>query len=92
VKGPASGSLRLFAIWGVSGECAQARCEVILKHLREVVRGHEKIPIGGQVEVSSFGQIKVSTPCSSCRSGTAGPDGDGEGANHPHAITTAEFH
>lgn len=45
------------------------------------VRGHEKVPTGGQVEVSSFGRIKVSTPCSSCRSGTAGPDGDGEGAN-----------
>src|ERR1700757_316117 len=45
------------------------------------VRGHEKVPTGGQVEVSSFGQIKVSTPCSSCRSGTAGPGGDGEGAN-----------
>lgn len=46
-----------------------------------IVRGHEKVPTGGQVEVSSFGRIKVSTPCSSCRSGTAGPDGDGEGAN-----------
>ncbi|WP_264071300.1 hypothetical protein, partial [Mycolicibacterium komossense] len=33
------------------------------------VRGHEKVSTGGQVEVSSFGQIKVSTPCSSCRSG-----------------------
>src|SRR5277367_6810830 len=38
------------------------------------VRGHEKVPTGGQ--------IKVPTPCSSCRSGTAGPGGDGEGANH----------
>ena len=27
-------------------------------------------------------RVKVPTPCSSCRSGTAGPDGDGEGANH----------
>lgn len=45
------------------------------------VRGHEKVPTGGQVEVSVFGQVKVSAPCSSCRSGTAGPDGDGEGAN-----------
>jgi integrase len=45
------------------------------------VRGREKVPTGGQVEVSVFGQVKVSTPCSSCRSGTAGPDGDGEGAN-----------
>ena len=45
------------------------------------VRGHEKAPAGGQVEVSGFGQVKVSTPCSSCRSGTVGPDGDGEGAN-----------
>ena len=48
---------------------------------KRIVRGHEKVPTGGQVEVSVFGQIKVSTPCSSCRSGTAGPDGDGEGAN-----------
>ena len=47
----------------------------------DAVRGHEKVPTGGQVEVSVFGQVKVSTPCSSCRSGTAGPDGDGEGAN-----------
>lgn len=30
---------------------------------------------------NSFGRLKVSTPCSSCRSGTAGFDGDGEGAN-----------
>src|SRR5262249_34681928 len=50
-------------------------------HSRHHVRGHGKVPTGGQVEVSSFGQVKVSTPCSSCRSGTAGPDGDGEGAN-----------
>ena len=48
---------------------------------QQYVRGHEKVPTGGQVEVSVFGQVKVSTPCSSCRSGTAGPDGDGEGAN-----------
>jgi hypothetical protein len=46
------------------------------------VRGHEKVPTGGQVEVPTGGQIKVPTPCSSCRSGTAGPGGDGEGANH----------
>lgn len=45
------------------------------------VGGHENVPAGGHVEVSVFGQVKVSTPCSSCRSGTAGPDGDGEGAN-----------
>jgi hypothetical protein len=45
------------------------------------VRGREKVSTGGQVEVSTGGQIKVPTPCSSCRSGTAGPDGDGEGAN-----------
>ena len=50
-------------------------------HRLKRVRGHEKVPTGGQVEVSTGGQIKVSTPCSSCRSGTAGPDGDGEGAN-----------
>ncbi|MDJ0412817.1 hypothetical protein [Rhodococcus opacus] len=49
------------------------------------VRGHEKVPTGGQVEVPTGGQIKVPTPCSSCRSGTCGPSGDGEGANHtPH--------
>src|SRR5271157_3353667 len=47
-----------------------------------LVRGHEKVPTGGQVEVPTGGQIKVPTPCSSCRSGTAGPGGDGEGANH----------
>src|SRR6478736_7251509 len=46
------------------------------------VRGHEKVPTGGQVEVPAGGQIKVPTPCSSCRSGTAGPGSDGEGANH----------
>jgi hypothetical protein len=46
------------------------------------VRGHEKVPTGGQVEVPAGGQIKVPAPCSSCRSGTAGPGGDGEGANH----------
>jgi adenylate cyclase len=46
------------------------------------VRGHEKVPTGGHVEVPTGGQIKVPTPCSSCRSGTAGPGGDGEGANH----------
>src|SRR5882757_5526970 len=46
------------------------------------VRGHEKVPTGGQVEVPTGGQIKVPTLCSSCRSGTAGPGGDGEGANH----------
>ena len=34
------------------------------------------------MEVPTGGQIKVPTPCSSCRSGTAGPGGDGEGANH----------
>src|ERR1700677_3856328 len=42
----------------------------------------KKYPLVAKYEVSSFGQIKVSTPCSSCRSGTAGPGGDGEGANH----------
>lgn len=46
------------------------------------VRGHGKVPAGGQVEVPAGGQIKVPTPCSSCRSGTVGPGGDGEGANH----------
>ena len=30
------------------------------------VRGHEKVPTGGQVEVPSFGQMKVPTLCSSC--------------------------
>ncbi len=48
---------------------------VVMRRIR--VRGHEKVPTGGQLEVSAGGQIKVSTPCSSCRSGTAGPDGDG---------------
>jgi hypothetical protein len=33
---------------------------------REGVRGHEKVPTGGQVEVPSFGQLKVPTLCSSC--------------------------
>ncbi|WNG81130.1 toll/interleukin-1 receptor domain-containing protein [Mycobacterium sp. ITM-2016-00316] len=51
----------------------------ILSVLR--VRGHEKVLSGGQVEVPAGGQIEVPTPCSSCRSGTVGPDGDGEGAN-----------
>jgi serine/threonine protein kinase len=32
-----------------------------------IVRGHGKVPTGGQFEVPSFGQIKVPTPCSSCR-------------------------
>jgi hypothetical protein len=49
---------------------------------RQPVRGHEKVPAGGQVEVPTGGQIQVPTPCPSCRSGTAGPSGDGEGANH----------
>lgn len=49
------------------------------------VRGREKVPTGGQVEVPTGGRIEVPTPCSSCRSGTFGPSGDGEGANHtPH--------
>ena len=30
------------------------------------VRGHEKVPTGGQVEVPGFGQMKVPTLCSSC--------------------------
>ena len=47
-----------------------------------LVRGHEKVPTGGQVEVPAGGQIEVPTPCSSCRSGAAGPGGDGDGANH----------
>ena len=69
----------------VSHESFNTDVERLLKTLERVmprVRGHEKVPTGGQVGVSTGGQIKVSTPCWSCRSGTAGPGGDGEGANH----------
>ena len=55
-----------------------------LSGLTKLVRGHEKVPTGGQVEVSTCGQIKLPTPCSSCRSGTAGPDGDGERRRPTH--------
>src|SRR5262245_24940022 len=67
------------------GTRAARRCICVVYRWRSSpngVRGHEKVPIGGQVEVPTGGQIKVPTPCWSCRPGTTGPDGDGEGANH----------
>ena len=33
------------------------------------VRGHEKVPVCGRVEVSAGGQLKVPIPRSSCRPG-----------------------
>ena len=35
----------------------------------DLVRGHEKVPVCGQVEVSAGGQLKVPIPRSSCRPG-----------------------
>ena len=36
---------------------------------RQFVRGHEKVPVYGQVEVLAGGQLKVPIPRSSCRPG-----------------------
>jgi hypothetical protein len=47
-------------------------CRDLLDHAdapirAQTVRGHEKVPAGGQVRVPGFGQIEVSTLRSSCR-------------------------
>ena len=45
-------------------------------------RVHEKSPLVAKWRSPAGSQIGVPTPCSSCRSGTMGPGGDGESANH----------
>src|SRR6202044_4103659 len=45
------------------------------------VRGHEKVPVYGQVEVLAGGQLKVLIPRSSCRPGVCGLGGDGGGVS-----------
>jgi len=48
---------------GVLAELAAARLRWC------VVRGHEKVPAGGQVRVPAGGQVEVPTSCWSCRLG-----------------------
>ena len=45
------------------------------------VRGHEKVPVYGQVEVLAGGQLKVLIPRSSCLPGLSGLGGDGGGVS-----------
>src|SRR5579859_1307817 len=45
------------------------------------VRGHEKVPVYGQVEVLAGGQLEVPIPRSSCRPGLSGLSGDGGGVS-----------
>lgn len=61
-----------------------------LGHLH-VPMAMKKYPLVAKSRYPFLARVKVSTPCSSCRSGTAGPDGDGEGANQSPS-TTGEFH
>ena len=48
------------------------------------VRGHEKVPVYGQVVVLAGGQLKVPIPRSSCRPGLQGLGGDGGGVGSHH--------
>src|ERR1700677_1397768 len=45
------------------------------------VRGHEKVPVYGQLEVLAGGQLKVFIPRSSCLPGLSGLGGDGGGVS-----------
>src|SRR5437868_2510804 len=49
--------------------------------MRWTVRGHEKVPASGQVEVLAGGQLKVPIPRSPCRPGLQGLGGDGGGVS-----------
>ena len=57
-----------------AANAAQVRC----------VRGHEKVPVYGQVEVLAGGQLKVPIPRSPCRPGLQGLGGDGGGVSSHH--------